>query len=73
MENNFSNGDVCVVELQVKVRFEWRNDIVVDHGYPEEDWKETKEGCVMHVMPQTIIYKGEDARFLYQSSHLNSK
>jgi hypothetical protein len=59
-------GDVSIVNLDVKVLFEWSDNIVTDQ---DEDGNplETISGYVMKVLPdQGFIYSGQEFVHLYQ-------
>lgn len=56
-----SEGDLRIVEIPVKVLFEWSDKIVVDHDYPESDWVEYGSGWVMKVLEQSVVYNNQEA------------
>jgi len=61
------SGDIRVVNLPVRVVFEWSDEIVADYD-EETGYTEYTSGYVMKVLPdQKFVYKGEDSIFIAQA------
>lgn len=59
-----ASGDIRVVQLPLKVWFEWRDDIVADHD-EETGYTEYKSGFVMHILPsQSFVYDNQPTIFI---------
>lgn len=55
------NGDIRIVNLSVKVLFEWSDRIVSDYDSETGKVLVYESGFVMNVLPgQSIPYKGEE-------------
>jgi hypothetical protein len=65
--NDIQNGDLRIVNLPVKVIFEWSDKIVSDYDSETDTVIEYTSGYVMTIMPdQQFVYKGEESVFLAQ-------
>lgn len=58
IQGNPVEGEIAIVNLPVKVYFEWSDKIVEDVDEFNNP-VEFREGLVMKVMPQSFAYKGE--------------
>ena len=60
-----SDGDFRIVNLPVKVFFEWSDKIILDYDLDTDATPEYTSGYVMKVLPeQYFIYKGEESTFI---------
>lgn len=61
-----ATGDVSIVNLDVKVFFEWSDNIVTDQD-EEGNPLEITSGYIMNVLPdQSFIYNGQEFINLFQ-------
>jgi len=62
------NGDIRVVDLPVKVFFEWSDKIIVEYDHETNEVIEYTSGWVMKVIPgQKFVYKDQPTEYLGQS------
>jgi hypothetical protein len=63
--NVVGNGDIRIVNLPVRVLFEWSDKIVADYDSETDTVLEYTSGYVMKVIPnQQFVYKGEKTIFI---------
>lgn len=68
MSNDIASGDIRIVNLPVKVLFEWSDKIVADYDSETDTVLEYTSGYVMKVMPnQQFVYRGEETTFIAQA------
>lgn len=59
------DGDLRIVNLPVKVIFEWSDKIVADYDCETDTVLKCTSGYVMKVLPnQSFVYKYEDSTFI---------
>lgn len=63
--NVVGSGDLRVINLPVKVIFEWSDKIVADYDSETDTILEYTSGYIMKVLPnQSFVYKNEESLFL---------
>lgn len=63
--NVVGSGDLRIVNLPVKVIFEWSDKIVADYDSETNTVLEYTSGYIMKVLPnQSFVYKNEESVFL---------
>lgn len=68
--NKVQDGDLRIVNLPVKVVFEWSDKIVDDYDSETDTILEYKSGYIMKVLPdQKFVFKGESSKFLASTVH----
>jgi len=64
-ERPVGDGDLRIVNLPVKVIFQWSDKIVADYDSETDTILEYTSGYVMKVLPeQSFVYKDEDSTFI---------
>lgn len=64
-ERPVGEGDLRIVNLPVKVIFEWSDKIVADYDSETDTILEYTSGYVMKVLPeQSFVYKDEESTFI---------
>lgn len=64
-EKPVGDGDIRVVNLPVKVLFEWSDQIVADYDKETDTVLEYTSGYLMKVLPeQSFVYCGEESNFI---------
>lgn len=67
-QRNVGSGDIRIVNLPVKVVFEWSDKIVADYDSETDTVLEYTSGYVMEVLPnQQFVYKDEPTTFIAQT------
>jgi len=64
-ERPVGDADIRIVNLPVKVIFEWSDKIVADYDSETDTTLEYTSGYVMKVLPeQSFVYKDEESTFI---------
>ncbi len=67
-ERPVGDGDLRIVNLPVKVFFEWSDKIVADYDSETDTVLEYTSGYVMKVLPkQSFVYKDEESTLIASS------
>lgn len=62
-------GDIRVVNLPVKVVFDWSDEIIAEYDYETDTVVKYKSGWVMKVLSdQGFVYKDEPTTYLAQAT-----
>ena len=60
-----SHGEIRSVLLEVECLFQWSDEIIDEYDFEEDKVISYKSGLVMKVLPQTLVYKGQETHYLY--------
>lgn len=61
------DGEVREVTVPVQAVFRW-SDMIADEVDEDGNVLSWKSGFIMDILPQKILYQGEESRFLFNAS-----